>query len=197
MSRSADHPIAPFLLARHSRVALSGAPLDPAVLMQLFEAARWAPSASNSQPWRFLYALAGTAEFAAYFDLLVPFNQAWARPAGALILALAQSTSDAGKPQPWHAFDTGAAWMALALQAAELGLVCHAMGGFDQARARAALGIPDGYAPQVMIAVGHPGRAEDLPEDHRGRDRPNQRGPIAGRIHAGAFPPGGFDARAK
>lgn len=192
MSRTADHPIAPFLLARHSRVALSGAPLDRETLLQLFEAARWAPSASNSQPWRFLYALAGTEEFQAFFDLLVPFNQAWARPAGALIVALSQSATDEGKPQPWHAFDTGAAWMSLALQASQLGLVCHAMGGFDKDKARQILGIPENYAPQVVIAVGHPGRTEDLPEAHRGRDAPNQRQPIAARIHAGAFPPGGF-----
>lgn len=197
MSRTADYPIAPFLLARHSRVALSGAEVDQATLLQLFEAARWAPSASNSQPWRFLYALAGTDDFAAYFDLLVPFNQAWARPAGALILALSQSETEEGKAQPWHAFDTGAAWMSLALQASHLGLVCHAMGGFDKDKARRVLGIPQDYAPQVMIAVGHPGRTEDLPEAHRSRDTPNQRGPIATRIHAGVFPPEGFAAPAK
>ena len=188
MTRHADHPIAPYLLARHSRVALTDAPVSEADVLSLLEAARWAPSASNIQPWRFLYTLRGTPEFDAIFDGLAPFNQNWAGKAGGWIVALSQHEADDGKPQRWHAFDTGAAWLSISLQGAHLGLLTHALGGFDADKVRAALEIPANFTIQAVIVVGHPGKTEDLPEAIRGRDVPNQRHPLETRAAAGKFP---------
>lgn len=188
MTRQADHPIAPYLLDRHSRIALSDTPVTEAQLWQLFEAARWAPSASNSQPWRFVYALRGTPEFSALFDALAPFNQAWGKQAGALVAILSQRVTDDGKVQNWHAFDAGAAWMSMSLQGAHIGLLVHAMGGFDAEKTRGLLDLPENYALHAMMFVGVPGKTEDLPEAMQVRDRPNNRHPIATRVAAGRFP---------
>lgn len=188
MPRIADHDILPLILHRQSRVAMNGEALEDAQLLQLFEAARWAPSASNTQPWRFLYAKTQTPDFPRFFDLLLDFNQAWCHKASALIAVCSQRVNAKGHPMAFHAFDTGAAWMALALQASSMGLVAHAMGGFDGDRARVALGLPEEFALNCMVAVGHPGSGEGLSEKLRSRDLPNTRDPIRTRIHAGSFP---------
>jgi nitroreductase len=157
---------------------MSGTPLPLAALLPLLEAARWAPSGGNGQPWRFVYALRGSPAFDAFQAALVPGNREWAHAAGALVVLAARTVRDDGKPAPSAAFDAGAAWMAFALQGARSGLVVHAMGGFEREAARAAAALPPGVEPQVVIAVGHPGPVEALPERLRAREVPSDRLPL-------------------
>jgi hypothetical protein len=124
MERQADHPIDPLFLRRWSPRAMAGTPLRPDDLHPLFEAARWAPSSGNGQPWRFVYALRGTPEFAGFLDLLVPGNRIWCERAGALVVILSRTVRDNGKAVRTHSFDAGAAWMSLALQGTLQGLSC-------------------------------------------------------------------------
>jgi nitroreductase len=122
--------------------------------------------------------LRGTPAFDSLLGTLVPTNREWAHRAGAFVLLAARTVRDDGKPAPSAAFDAGAAWMALALQGTISGLVVHAMGGFDREAARAAAHLPPGVEPQVVIAVGHPGRVEELPERLRPREQPSDRLPL-------------------
>lgn len=179
MTRRADHDIDDQFLRRWSPRAMNGQPMAREALMRLFEAARWAPSSGNAQPWRFVYALAGTDAFQAFFDLLVEGNKPWCARAGALVIVASHTHSDSGRPQRTHSFDTGAAWMSLALQASRMGLVVHGMEGFDYDRAPAVAGLPPGTVPECMIAIGHPGAIEDLPEKYRAREAPNDRNPVS------------------
>jgi len=188
MTRVAQHPIEALFLDRWSPRAMSGEALDRADLDRLFEAARWAPSSMNGQPWRFAFALAGSPNFATFFDLLVPANQAWCSRAGALVVVLSKTTFDNGKPARTHSFDAGAAWMSLALQGSRMGLVVHGMQGFDYDAARARLGVPEEYTVECMIALGKPGRVEDLPEGYRAREQPSDRKPVEAFAFEGAFP---------
>ncbi len=160
--------------------------------MSLFEAARWAPSCANQQPWRFAYGLAGTEHFATFFDLLAEGNKPWCARAGALVVVLSKKTFDNGSPLGSHSFDAGAAWMSIALQARVMGLVSHGMAGFDYAKARTALNVPDEFNVEAMIALGHPGTVEDLPEKFRERETPNGRKPVAELVLPGGFPEAGF-----
>lgn len=185
--RRAAHPIDSLLLDRWSPRAMSGAPLSDAELMTLFEAARWAPSASNVQPWRILYARRDSAQWPRFFDLLVEGNRPWAQHAGALLLFLSQKTTSEGKPVPTHSYDTGAAWQSLALQGTRLGLVVHGMAGFDYARARTELNVPESYAVEAMAAVGHAGDPANLPEPYRGREQPSYRRSLEKTVSEGAF----------
>lgn len=154
---------------------MDGSALSREELLPLLEAARWSPSGGNGQPWRFFYALRGTASFAALLGALAPGNQEWAHAAGALVLLCAQVVRDDGRPAGSAAFDAGAAWMAFALQGTLSNLAVHAMGGFDRDRARAAAAVPAGQEPQVVIAVGHRAAPEVLPEKHRAREFPSDR----------------------
>jgi len=167
---------------------MDGSPITEAELLPLFEAARWSPSSTNNQPWRFLWARRGTPHFARFFDLLVDVNKAWCKDAGALVVVVSKTTRDRdGSRARTHSFDTGAAWMSLALQGTLLGLVVHAMEGFDYERARTELGVPEDHAVEAMIAIGHPGDPSQLPEPLRGREQPSPRRPL-GEIHReGAF----------
>ena len=129
-------------------------------LAALLEAARWAPSAQNSQPWRFLVTRRGEPGHDRLFAALAPGNQAWAGAASALILVAAGTVSDDGRPQPWALYDTGQAVAALVTQAQADGLSVHQMGGFDNEAVRAAFGLADALAPVVVLAIGrHDGRA--------------------------------------
>lgn len=169
---------------------MSGEPLSDEELARLFEAARFAPSAGNSQPWRFLYAPAKSAEFEQFFSFLNPRNQEWCVRAGALLVVISKTTFGADRPSPTHAFDTGAAWMSLALQGSRMGLVVHGLGGFDAEAARAGLGVPADHAIQCMVALGKPGRLEDLPESFRAREQPSERNPSSSFAFRGRFPRG-------
>jgi nitroreductase len=186
--RAADHYIDPWFLQRWSPRAMSGVPLERAALLRLLEAARWAPSGGNLQPWRFAWALAGSPAFPAFLEALVEFNRVWCVRAGALLVVASRTLRGEGKPNPSHSFDAGAAWMSLALQGSRLGLVVHAMGGFDEGRARAACRAPADLHLECMVAVGSPGRVEELPENLRARETPSGREPVAAFAFEGAFP---------
>ena len=157
---------------RFSPYAFSPRPVEPEKLRKLFEAARLAPSSYNEQPWRFVAARREDSEgFGRLLDTLVEQNRAWARNAPVLVLSVAKvDFTHNGQPNrhAWH--DVGQAAAYLTLQATELGLYVHQMGGFDPVKARQLLNIPEGYEPAAMIAVGYPGESESLPEALRQRD---------------------------
>jgi nitroreductase len=186
--READYPVDKLFLDRWSPRAMSGEEIAEEELLTLFEAARWAPSSYNNQPWRILYARRGTGHWPLFLGLLVEGNQAWAKDAAALLLFASKTTFDFnGQTYPTHSFDTGAAWENLALQAALKGYVAHGMQGFDYERARAELRIPEGFRVEAMAAVGRPGRVEDLPEQLQKREAPSPRKKLAEIVCEGPF----------
>ena len=167
---------------------MSGEPIDVADLLVLFEAARWAPSSGNSQPWRFLFARRDTDAWPLFFELLSEGNKAWCRNAAALVVFVSKTTHDrTGRPLVTHSYDTGAAWLGFALQGWLNGLVVHGMAGFDYQRAADTLLVPSDFHVDAMAAVGRPGRVEDLPEVQRARESPSARRPIAESVFEGRF----------
>ena len=188
-TRKADYPIDSVFLDRWSPRAMSGEPITEEELFTLFEAARWAPSSFNNQPWRILYARRDTGHWQLFFDLLVEFNQTWAKNAAALVLFISKTTFDHnGEPAATHSFDTGAAWENLALQGSLKGLVVHGMQGFDYDKARTTLNIPDGFNVEAMAVIGKPGRKEDLPERMQERETPNDRRKLDETAFEGPYP---------
>lgn len=181
--RIAEHPVDAQFTARWSPRAFADKAVAEADVLTLIEAARWAPSASNLQPWRFVWALKGEAAFDRILDTLVPFNQGWAKNAAALIVVAARTsvTKEDGteSPNAYHGFDTGAAWGALALQAHLNGLVAHAMGGFDHAKTAEAVALPEHHALHAVVAVGYRGDAASLPEGLQSREVPSPRKPMS------------------
>ncbi len=173
---------------RWSPRAMSGEDIPEEILKSLFEAARWAPSSNNNQPWRFLYARRNSVHWNTFFPLLRESNQVWAVKAAVLIVVISKSTFDSNeKPARTHSYDAGAAWENLALQGSLLGLVVHGMQGFDYDLARKVLDIPELYQVEAMIAVGQPGKAEDLPESLRNREYPSGRKDLSDIAAEGPF----------
>ncbi len=190
MKRKSAYPVDDMILNRWSPRAMSGEAMTEEELMALFEAARWAPSSYNNQPWRFIYAQRDTPEWQTMFDFLVPFNQDWAKNAGALVVIVSKNNfAHNEKPSRTHAFDTGAAWQNMALQGHKDDLVVHAMEGFDYDKAKTVLGVPDGYTIHAMVAVGKPGNKEDLSKELQEKEQPSDRKPIEAFISQGRFEP--------
>jgi nitroreductase len=188
--RKPDHPIDSLFLDRWSPRAMSGEEISLEELNVLFEAARWAPSSYNNQPWRILFARRGTEHWPLFFNLLVDVNKTWVKEAAALMVLVSKTTFDSnGEPSITHSFDTGAAWENLALQATLKGLVVHCMQGFDYERARSALKIPDAFRVEAMVAVGKPGKKENLPENLQQRETPNARRKLSETVFEGPFRP--------
>ena len=186
--RNAEHGVDELFVDRWSPRALSGESVTEEELLKLFEAARWAPSSYNNQPWRILYARRDTEHWQTFLGLLVDGNRVWAKDAGALLLFVSKETFDFnGKPYPTHSFDTGAAWENLALQATMSGLVTHGMQGFDYERARTELNIPEGFRVEAMAAVGRHGDPATLPEPMREREAPSDRKPLEAITCEGPF----------
>jgi nitroreductase len=157
-------------------------------MMSLFEAARWAPSSFNAQLWRFVYAKRGTPYFQKFFDLLVPFNQSWAKNASFLVLIISRTKFTYNdQPSRTHSFDAGAALQNLALEGSMQGLVVHAMEGFNYDKACQVCAIPDDYSIEAMIAVGKHGLITDLPEELREREFPSDREPLQSFLFEGIF----------
>lgn len=191
-TRTADHQVDPLFLERWSPRAFDAQPLADADVLSLFEAARWAPSSYNSQPWRFLYGKRGTPAFARLLDLLSAGNQAWASRAGLLAVVVSNSMmkppgAEAWTPYHSHSFDAGAAWMALALQATRLGLQAHGMAGFDKERAFTVLNVLEGYRVEAAVAVGRPADKSVLPEALQAREKPSGRQPVSVIAIEGGF----------
>ena len=190
--RTADHPVDPMFLERWSPRAFTGESLAEADLLTMLEAARWAPSSYNSQPWRFIYARRDTAHWERFLDLLVPFNRSWAASASALVILVSNSLmrppgSDKDVPSHTHSFDTGTASGYFALQAHRMGWHVHGMVGFDQDRAFAELNVPVGHRVEAAYAVGRLGDPVSLPEGLRQREKPNTRAPLAELAFEGSF----------
>lgn len=174
-------PIHPVLSERFSPRAFDASePIDETKLTAALEAARWSPSAANTQPWRFIVARRGTPEFAAVAAQLTGFNQVWALNAGALIVGLAARVDDDGQPLRWSQYDLGQALAHFSVQAHADGLHVHQMGGFLAPELRAAFEIGDRYDLVSVTAVGVLGDVDDLPENTRERERaPRTRLPLA------------------
>ena len=186
--RKADHPIESIFLRRWSPRAMTGEPLKDADLMRLFEAARWAPSTFNEQEWRFLYARNGAQHWPTFFNILVPANQAWCKNASVLLVILSKKTfTHNGKPNPVHTFDCGAAFENLALQGCTMGLVVHGMAGFDRDKARKDLNVPEDFSVEAMVAIGHHGDPDKLPDELREREAPSDRKQIKEFAREGPF----------
>ncbi len=186
--RKPAFPINSLFLDRWSPRAMSGEALSEAELMSLLEAARWAPSCGNFQPWRFLYARRDTDFWPAFLDLLKPSNKVWAARAGALLVVISRTQFDGdGRACVTHSFDSGAAWQNLALQAWLSNLVAHGIAGFDYERARRVLRVPAAYAVEAMIVLGHPGSPAELGELLQKREHPSARRPLAETACEGPF----------
>ena len=186
--RNGEHGVDEIFVKRWSGRAMSGASIETDELMRLFEAARWAPSAFNNQPWRFLFCLRDTEHWDKFFSLLVKSNQIWTKNAAVLMVVVSKETFDYnGKPSKTHSFDAGAAWMSLALQGSIMGLVVHGMQGFDYSRASSELKVPDGFKVEAMIAVGRAGDKAELPKDLQEREFPSERKKISEIAFEGGF----------
>jgi nitroreductase len=164
-------PVHPLLAQRWSSRAFDAAAELPAgSLAALLEAARWAPSASNTQPWRFVVAHRGTAAHRQVLDALAPGNQVWARTAAVLLVAVAETVDEDGNPRPWALYDVGQAMAHLSTQAQHEGLVVHQMGGFSPEAISAAFGLPERLRPVVVAAVGGYDPQAVLPEPFAERE---------------------------
>ena len=186
--RTTEYPIDDMFLKRHSPRAMSGEAISKDELMTLFEVARWAPSASNIQPWRFIYVMRDTPEFVNFLSFLMDGNKIWCEKAGVLAVLISKKTSDKGTLSPKHSFDAGSAWENLALQATSMNLVAHGMAGIYFDLIKEKLAIPDDYEVEIMIAVGKHGKIEDLPEPLRERETPSDRKPLEEIVFEGKFP---------
>lgn len=163
-------PVIDPILDRWSPLAFDPKPVEEEKIRIMFEAARWAPSAYNEQPWRFVYAMKGDPQREVLESLLVDGN-AWAKNAGVLILSFAAKTFVRnGNQNRHHLHDLGAASLSLVIQATALGLVSHQMSGYDAERANDALGVPSDYEPGSMIAVGYYAGQDGLDEKSKQRE---------------------------
>lgn len=190
--RQAHHPVDPIFITRWSPRAFDRSVIPDADLHTIFEAARWAPSAFNAQPWRFLYAKRESADWARFLSLLIPGNQAWAKNASVLIYICSDTLIQYGPEtivaSHTHSFDAGAAWASLALQATMLGYHAHGMAGVDWDRAREELKVPDQFRLDAACVIGRNGSLDLLDEKYHAREVPSDRKPIAERFIAGDFP---------
>jgi len=187
--RKLNYQIAPLMLDRWSPRSMTGELLTDEEFFPLFEAARWAPSSYNSQLWRFIVARRqNREEFDKFFGLLTPGNQTWAKNAAALVVVASRTRFEYDdKPSVTHAFDAGAAWENLALEAARRELVAHGMQGFDYARAKTELLIPDDFDVHAMVAIGRRAPAGNLPEKYQEMEHPNSRRPLKEIVFEGTF----------
>ena len=191
--RKSDYPIHEMFLNRWSPRAFTGEPITQEELLTMLEAARWAASSYNSQPWRFLYALRETAAWERFLNLLVPFNQSWAKDASALVFLVSNSTMRSPRsgnevPSPTHSFDAGTASGYFALQASLMGWYVHGMVGFDADRAFEELSVPKGHTIEAVYAVGRIADPAGLPEQLRTRDVPSDRRSLGELAYEGGFP---------
>ncbi len=172
MSSSDKDMINKLITDRYSPVIFDPGAVGEEKVNMLFEAARWAPSSRNEQPWRFIYAHRNDAVFEDMLSTLVDENRIWAQNAPLLILSIAKTTfAYKGKPNYYAFHDTGMAVANLLIQATDMGLYVHQMGGYDKEKARDVLNIPEGYQPVAMMAVGYKGNPEEMPEELRSRDK--------------------------
>jgi nitroreductase len=191
-ARAVTRPVEPLFLDRWSPRAFDASSIPQADLDTIFEAARWAPSAFNYQPWRLLYATREGADWDRFLGLLLPFNQSWVQNASALIFILSDTLittrgSEDAKPSHSHSFDAGAAWALMALQATRLGYHSHAMTGIDFDKARQELDVPDRFRIEAAVAIGRIADKAILPEALQAREAPSGRKDISEFVGVGNF----------
>lgn len=189
---SGTYPIHDLIANRRSGRSLSPQPLDAATIGSLLEAARWAASCSNEQPWNFIVTEKEKQQQSGHDRLLaclVDFNIEWAQHAPLLILSVARLNFAAtGKPNRHALYDVGQAGANLALQATALGLLAHPMAGFDVEKARREFAIPADHEPATVIAVGYPGNPAALSDKLQKRElAPRQRKPLADFVFSGTW----------
>jgi nitroreductase len=177
-----DYPVDEIIRERWSPRAFSDSPVPAQTLRSLFEAARWAPSSNNEQPWAFIVGIKGdSGTFAKVLSTLVEFNQAWAKQAPVLAIAVSElAFARGGKPNRNAFYDTGAAVSQLTTEATTRGLYVHQMAGFDPHKAIEVFAVPSGWEPIAAFVIGYPGNPEQLPDSLRERELgPRIRKPLA------------------
>jgi nitroreductase len=184
-----NFPVHTLIRERWSPRAFDSKPVQPAVLASLFEAARWAPSSNNEQPWTYLLAKKDDAEnFAKTLSVLVEFNASWAKEAPVLVIAVSRLNFHNGTPNRNAFYDTGAATALLSVEATARGLAVHQMAGFDPAKAKQVFEIPEDCEPIAAIALGYPGDPGSLPDKLRDREvAPRTRKPLTEFVMSGRW----------
>ena len=185
-----DAPIHELLRQRWSPRAFADQAIPEEVLRSLFEAARWAPSSFNEQPWAYMVATKeDKVNFEKVLGTLVEFNAGWAKDASVLAIAVTRLAFAANHAPNRNAqYDTGAATALLSVEATARGLVVHQMAGFDPDKARKTFAIPEGWEPLAAIAIGYPGSPDSLPPKMKDREMaPRIRKPIAEFVMTGSW----------
>lgn len=183
-----DYPIVDLLRNRWSPRAFNGQPIENEKLQSLFEAARWTASSSNLQPWFFIVGMKGDETYEKIKTTLVEFNLLWAPTAPVLFLAIAKTTNPKDKPNNSAQYDLGQSIASLSLQATDLGLFVHQMGGFDAAEAARLFEIPSDYAVATVVAVGYPGNPDILHENLKKMEiSPRERRMASDSVFSGKF----------
>lgn len=185
-----EYPVLDVIRNRWSPRAFSDKPVPSEVLRSLFEAARWAPSSNNEQPWAYIVATKDDSEnFEKSLGALVEFNAGWAKKAPVLVIAVAQlAFAKNNAPNRSAQYDVGAASLQLSIEATARGLVVHQMAGFDPETAREAYNIPQGWEPIAAMAIGYPGDATSLPEPYQSREKaPRTRKPMREFVMSGEW----------
>lgn len=190
-SRDSEFPIDMFFLDRWSPRAFTDETMNRETMLTILDAAHWAPSSGNNQPWRFVYGLRGTPAFDTLLDLLVPGNQRWAKNASALLIVVSKTyrlSQDGERRTAYtHSYDTGAAWFSVICQAMKLGYHAHGMEGFDKEKAFEVLGLPDGYRVEAAAAIGRIADKSTLPAELAEREVPSKRKPVYEIAFEGKF----------
>lgn len=184
-----NFPVHDLIRDRWSPRAFAAKPVEPAVLASLFEAARWAPSSNNEQPWAYLVATKDNPEdFAKTLSVLVEFNAGWAKNAPVLVLAVSRLNFPNGNPNRNAFYDTGAASTLLSIEATARGLSVHQMAGFDPAKAKQVFDIPADCEAIAAIALGYPGDTNSLSQKLQEREvAPRTRKPLTEFVMSGRW----------
>jgi len=186
----ANPRVKPLFVERWSPRAFDGSEIPQEDLDVIFEAAGWAPSAYNVQPWTFLYAKRGDAHWDAFLSGLVEFNQSWAKEASVLVYLVSDRLMRSAKGNSdnhSHSLDAGAAWALAALQAQAMGYHTHGMSGIEFGKAEGILGIPDDHRLEMAFVIGRQAPKEVLPEFLQEREAPSGRKPVSEIAKAGPF----------
>jgi len=173
------YPVQEVIRRRWSARSFDSAPISNAIAEQLIEAASWASSSMNEQPWLYIYAHRESENFKKFVEALLPGNQVWAQHAAVLMISLVKTHFDNGNVNRHAMHDVGAANQNLMLEATSEGIVGHLLGGFDMTKTKELFEIPQGYEPAVFIALGYPGDVTSLPEPFQSRETaPRKRKPL-------------------
>lgn len=180
--------IHPIIKNRWSPRSFSEKKVDPAKLRRIFEAARWAPSSFNEQPWRFIVGEKGDDSWDKLYECMVKFNQDWAKSAAVLIMSIGKQSSSKGGANKVYQYDVGQSMAYITFQAEAEGLVVHQMGGFSAEKARELFSIPEDYVPLTMMALGYQDSPESLEGDFVKMEKaPRVRKPFGELVFSGSF----------